>query len=85
MRRYKKVIPHIHAMEWEYFLLFVLVLAQMLRTNQMLATFHLQMDTLLERQAIVIMPVDRSDVDPDDLAEADEGSLTDLVKQWDES
>ncbi len=72
-------------MEWEYFLLFVLVLAQMLRTNQMLATFHLQMDTLLERQAIVIMPVDRSDVDPDDLAEADEGSLTDLVKQWDES
>ena len=72
-------------MEWEYFLLFALVLAQMLRTNQMLATFHSQMDTLLERQAIVIMPVDRSEVDPDDLAEADEGSLTDLVKQWDES
>jgi len=72
-------------MEWEYFLLFALVLAQMLRTNQMLATFHNQMDTLLERQAIVIMPVDRSDVDPDDLAEADGGSLTDLVKQWDES
>ena len=57
----------------------------MVRTNQMLATFHNQLDALLDRQAIVIMPVDRSEVDPDDLAEADEGSLTDLVKQWDES
>lgn len=85
MRRYKKVIPPIYIMDWEYLLLFVLVLAQMVRTNQMLATFHNQLDALLDRQAIVIMPVDRSEVDPDDLAEADEGSLTDLVKQWDES
>ena len=51
----------------------------------MLATFHNQLDALLDRQAIVIMPVDRSEVDPDDLAEAEQGSLTDLVKQWDES
>ena len=72
-------------MDWEYLLLFVLVLAQMVRTNQMLSTFHNQLDALLDRQAIVIMPVDRSEVDPDDLAEAEQGSLTDLVKQWDES
>lgn len=85
MRRYKKVIPTIYTMDWEYYLLFVLVLVQMLRTNQMLSTFHNQLDTLLDRQAIVIMPVDRSEVDPDDLAEAEQGSLTDLVKQWDES
>jgi len=85
MRRYKKVIPYIPTMDWEYFLLFVLVLAQMLRTNQMLSTFHNQLEALLERQAIVIMPVDRSEVDPRDLQDADEGSLTDLVKQWDES
>ena len=44
-------------MEWEYFVLFALVLAQMLRTNQMLATFHAQLDTLLDRQAILIMPL----------------------------
>ena len=44
-----------------------------------------QLEALLERQAIVIMPVDRSEVDPRDLQDADEGSLTDLVKQWDES
>ena len=85
MRRYKKVIPFIPTMDWEYFLLFVLVLAQMLRTNQMLSTFHNQLEALRERQAIVIMPVDRSEVDPRDLQDADEGSLTDLVKQWDES
>jgi len=85
MRRYKKVIPYIYTMDWEYLLLFVLVLAQMVRTNQMLSTFHNQLDALLDRQAIVIMPVDRSEVDPDDLAEAEQGSLTDLVKQWDES
>ena len=57
----------------------------MVRTNQMLSTFHNQLDALLDRQAIVIMPVDRSEIDPDDLAEAEQGSLTDLVKQWDES
>ena len=85
MRRYKKVIPPIYTMDWEYLLLFVLVLAQMVRTNQMLSTFHNQLDALLDRQAIVIMPVDRSEIDPDDLAEAEQGSLTDLVKQWDES
>ena len=62
-----------------------LVLAQMLRTNQMLATFHAQLDTLLDRQAILIMPVHPDEVDPQDLAEADGGTLTDLVKQWDES
>jgi|TARA_B100000902_G_C27254049_1_gene886894 hypothetical protein len=72
-------------MEWEYFVLFALVLAQMLRTNQMLATFHAQLDTLLDRQAILIMPVQPDEVDPQDLAEADGGTLTDLVKQWDES
>ena len=57
----------------------------MLRTNQMLATFHAQLDTLLDRQAILIMPVQPDEVDPQDLAEADGGTLTDLVKQWDES
>lgn len=72
-------------MEWEYFVLFALVLAQMLRTNQMLATFHAQLDTLLDRQAILIMPVQPDEVNPQDLAEADGGTLTDLVKQWDES
>ena len=72
-------------MEWEYFVLFALVLAQMLRTNQMLATFHAQLDTLLDRQAILIMPVQPDEVDPQDLAEADGGTLTDLVKRWDES
>ena len=51
----------------------------------MLATFHAQLDTLLDRQAILIMPVHPDEVDPQDLAEADGGTLTDLVKQWDES
>ena len=51
----------------------------------MLATFHAQLDTLLDRQAILIMPVQPDEVDPQDLAEADGGTLTDLVKQWDES
>ena len=85
MRRYITVDTTILIMDWEYFLIIVLVLAQMVRTNQMLATFHNQLDALLDRQAIVIMPVDRSEIDPDDLAEAEQGSLTDLVKQWDES
>ena len=48
-------------------------------------TTILIMDALLDRQAIVIMPVDRSEIDPDDLADAEQGSLTDLVKQWDEN
>ena len=84
MRRYITVATTILSMDWEYFLIIVLVLAQMVRTNYMLSTFHNQLDALLDRQAIVIMPVDRSEIDPDDLADAEEGSLTDLVKQWDE-
>tara|TARA_R110001592_G_scaffold194304_2_gene441812 strand:+ start:10859 stop:11116 length:258 start_codon:yes stop_codon:yes gene_type:complete len=85
MRRYITVDTTILIMDWEYFLIIVLVLAQMVRTNQMLSTFHNQLDALLDRQAIVIMPVDRSEIDPDDLADAEQGSLTDLVKQWDEN
>ena len=81
MRRYITVDTTILIMDWEYFLIIVLVLAQMVRTNQMLSTFHNQLDALLDRQAIVIMPVDRSEIDPDDLADAEQGSLTDLVKQ----
>ena len=70
-------------MEWEYYLLFVLVLAQMLRTNFILANMQNHLESLTDREAIVIMPVQRADVDPEDIEDSDSGSLVDLVNQWD--
>ncbi len=67
------------------YLLFVLVLAQMLRTNLTLSAIQGQLEGLTERQAIVIMPINSDDIDPMEYEGADSGSLTDLVKQWDES
>tara|TARA_B100000003_G_C10682568_1_gene271624 strand:+ start:273 stop:491 length:219 start_codon:yes stop_codon:yes gene_type:complete len=72
-------------MEWDMYLLFVLVLAQMLRTNLTLSAIQGQLEGLTERQAIVIMPINSDDIDPMEYEGADSGSLTDLVKQWDES
>ena len=66
------------------YLLFVLVLAQMLRTNLTLSAIQGQLEGLTERQAIVIMPINSDDIDPMEYEGADSGSLTDLVKQWDE-
>lgn len=67
------------------YLLFVLVLAQMLRTNLTLSAIQGQLEGLTERQAIVIMPINSDDIDPMEYEGAASGSLTDLVKQWDES
>ena len=67
------------------YLLFVLVLAQMLRTNLTLSAIQGQLEGLTERQAIVIMPINSDDIDPMEYEGANSGSLTDLVKQWDES
>ncbi len=70
-------------MEWEYYLLFVLVLGQMLRTNLTLATIQTHLESLSNREAIVIMPVQAGDVDPSDIQESESGTLVDLVNQWD--
>jgi hypothetical protein len=70
-------------MDWEYYLLFVLVLAQMLRTNLTLAHIHSNLETMNDRQAIVIMPVQAADVDPEEIGDAPAGGLVDLVNQWD--
>ncbi len=70
-------------MEWEYYLLFVLVLGQMLRTNLLLATIQTHLVSLSDREAIVIMPVQSADVDPQEIEGAEGGSLVDLVNQWD--
>ena len=67
------------------YLLFVLVLAQMLRTNLTLSAIQGKLEGLTERQAIVIMTINSDDIDPMEYEGADSGSLTDLVKQWDES
>jgi len=71
-------------MEWEYYLLFVLVLAQMLRTNLLLATIQTHLVSLSDREAIVIMPVQQEDVDLEEIEGAEGGSLVDLVNQWDQ-
>jgi len=70
-------------MDWVYYILFVLVLAQMLRTNLTLARISSHLETLSDRQAIVIIPTTIEEVDPAEIVDAPSGSLTDLVNEWD--
>ena len=70
-------------MEWTQYVLFVLVLAQMLRINLTLAGITAHLETLSDREAIVIIPVGAGDVNPEDISNAPSGSLVDLVKEWD--
>lgn len=74
---------YIDIMDWEYYLLFVLVLAQMLRTNLTLAQITAHLGTLSDREAIVIIPVGVDDVNTEDISKAPSGSLVDLVREWD--
>ena len=73
---------YIDIMDWEYYLLFVLVLAQMLRTNLTLAQITAHLGTLSDREAIVIIPVGVDDVNTEDISKAPSGSLVDLVREW---
>lgn len=55
----------------------------MVRTNFTLARINTHLETLCDRQAIVIIPSVLEDIDPNVLAEAPTGSLVDLVNEWD--
>ena len=74
---------YIEVMDWTYYVLVVLVLAQMLRTNLTLARITAHLGTLSDREAIVIIPVDMGDVNTEDISKAPSGSLVDLVREWD--
>jgi|TARA_R110002167_G_scaffold34676_6_gene110750 hypothetical protein len=78
------VLSPIEIMEFIYYILLViLVLAQMLRTNFTLTKINTHLESLCDRQAIVIIPSVLEDIDPNVLADAPTGSLVDLVTEWD--